>query len=409
MSIRLSSAVPGLITYLYPLEETEKEKYFMYKCILLLATTLILFSCGGSGSKFVVTGSVLDSEGVGIPDVTVTMGGFKTTTDISGKYSFSDISEGSYTITPSLQGAVFSPNSITLYIALDTSTGTSFSVFWRPAKSASSSNLLGISYLNNTYFATGAAGTILLSQDGRTWSTGSTGTSNTINDLYGVAFGNGKYVAVGAGGTVLVSTDGLTWSVLSSITNADIFDILFDSTIGTFVAVGTGGSVLVSSDGLTWTVVTQIITAAINKIASFNGTLYAVGSGGAIITSNDGMTWTMLTSGTTSDLYGIFFGNNSYIAVGSGGTVLTSANGTAWFSMSIGVSNMLTGVAFGGTNFVATGTGFGNVFISPDGSTWTPKITDGSTNPPRMNRIIYGNGAFVAVGDNGTIYWTSMP
>jgi hypothetical protein len=83
------------------------KKYCIYKFILIFATVLLLFSCGSS-DKHSISGSVVDSSGVGIPEVTVTMGELTTMTDSSGRYKFSDIGEGFVTITPSLQGAVFS-------------------------------------------------------------------------------------------------------------------------------------------------------------------------------------------------------------------------------------------------------------------------------------------------------------
>jgi hypothetical protein len=184
---------------------------------------------------------------------------------------------------------------------------------------------------------------------------------------------------------------------------------LYDATVNVFVAVGSGGTVIMSTDGATWNSVTSSTSNHLYRIASFNAVFYAVGAGGTIITSRDGRTWSAVNSGTTNALYGITFGNNTYVATGTAGTVLTSADGVTWSSSSIGASNLLGGVAFGGINFVAAGTGAGNVYVSTNAATWTPKATDGSASPPALSKIIYGGNIFVAVGNSGVMYLSATP
>jgi hypothetical protein len=64
--------------------------------------------------RYKISGQITTSAG-GLAGVTVTLStGPVTTTDASGKYSFSNLSGGTYTVTPSLQNYTFSPPSQTL-------------------------------------------------------------------------------------------------------------------------------------------------------------------------------------------------------------------------------------------------------------------------------------------------------
>src|SRR5574341_53723 len=91
----------------------------------------ILFGCSGGGGSsggnggngggatYWISGTVATSAGVGIPDVTMTFSGtsaMTTTSDSSGGYAVSGVANGTYTVTPSKTGYVFSPSSTTLTI-----------------------------------------------------------------------------------------------------------------------------------------------------------------------------------------------------------------------------------------------------------------------------------------------------
>ncbi len=396
---------------------------FMRKVFLLLTTVLLLVSCGGEGVKHTVGGSVVDSSGAGIGGAVVTMGSLTFTTDSSGKYGWMHIDNGTFTIAATLQGAIMTPATLTVTVHDSDVFGLNFIVYWRPVIPGTPNNLNGISFVNKFNFAAGDKGTILYASDGRNWTVVASGTSQ---DLYGVTFGNSKYVAVGANGTILNSPDAQTWTAVSSLgTTANIFDITYDSTAGIFVAVGGSGTILTSADGVTWSPATSGTSKDLFRVASlYNSSaalyvLYAVGASGTILTSNDGKKWSPLNSGTANDLFGItnglLTGNTAYtyVAVGANGTVLVSPDGQTWFPSGIGSSDLLSDVAFGGTNFVAVSTGSHNIFTSPDGQVWTPRATDNSGAPPPLKRIVFGNGAFVAVGNavnnNGAMFWSSVP
>jgi len=79
--------------------------------------------------------------------------------------------------------------------------------------------------------------------------------------------------------------------------------------------------------------------------------------------------------------------------------LLTSPDGTTWTARTSGTSNILNGVTYGNGTFVAVGDN-GTILTSPDGASWTPR-TSGTSN--WLFGVTYGNNTFVAVGDRGAI------
>ncbi len=89
-------------------------------------TTASLLSCGTSatasvslGATYSVLGTIA-SNGTGLQGVIVTVSGASTaatTTDINGNYSFAGLTNGNYTITPSLSGYSFSPSNTMISVS----------------------------------------------------------------------------------------------------------------------------------------------------------------------------------------------------------------------------------------------------------------------------------------------------
>jgi uncharacterized protein DUF1566/carboxypeptidase family protein/SdrD B-like protein len=99
--------------------------------ICLLSSSLFL-SCSGTESAsptptYVISGTI---SGAVVSGITISLSGSATgatTTDNDGKYDFSSLANGSYTITPSLGGYSFSPASIPVTINNVDSSGNDFS------------------------------------------------------------------------------------------------------------------------------------------------------------------------------------------------------------------------------------------------------------------------------------------
>ncbi len=82
------------------------------------------FSANCPITTYSISGTV-----TGAPAVTMTLGGAGTgtaTTDGSGNYAFSGLSNGTYTVTPSGSGCTFTPSTISVSIAGASSTGNNF-------------------------------------------------------------------------------------------------------------------------------------------------------------------------------------------------------------------------------------------------------------------------------------------
>ena len=83
----------------------------------------------GSTTTYSISGKVATSGGTGISSVTMTLSGAgtgTTTTDSSGNYSFSGLSNGSYTVTPNKTGYTFTPPNKSVNISGANVTGQDF-------------------------------------------------------------------------------------------------------------------------------------------------------------------------------------------------------------------------------------------------------------------------------------------
>jgi hypothetical protein len=107
--------------------------------------------------------------------------------------------------------------------------------------SGTTANLNRATYANGKYVICGQNGTLLVSEDTRSWSPA---VSRTTNELHGITFGDGNFVVVGAMGSILSSMDALSWSPRPTGTRNDLFAVVYAR--DTFVVVGDSGTVLQS-------------------------------------------------------------------------------------------------------------------------------------------------------------------
>ncbi|SDE06202.1 X2-like carbohydrate binding domain-containing protein, partial [Paenibacillus sp. cl123] len=256
-------------------------------------------------------------------------------------------------------------------------------------------NLYSSTYGPGKHVAVGDRGTILTSNDGTSWTSPDSGTTQA---LYGVTYSPGLYVAVGTGGTVLTSTDAESWTNHKVAGNVGFQAVTYGN--GVYVAVGGSGAIQTSSNGTSWISRTSNVTGVLRGVAYGAGKFVAVGANGTILTSTDGTSWTKRDSGTTTQLfYGVTYGNGMYIAVGHGGMIVTSTNGETWTSGSTpGITVTFNSVTYGIDTYVAVGRG-GTVVTSTNGVNWT-KQTSGTEG---FNMVSYGNGVYLAVGDLGNV------
>ena len=133
-----------------------------------------------------------------------------------------------------------------------------------------------------------------------------------------------------------------------------------------------------------------------------NSKFVASGDNGAIAhSSNDGENWTNGESRTsTAYLYGITFGNNRFLTVGASGWLsYSSDNGSDFTALTIPLANTLYSTAYGNNIFVSVG--YYSVVVSDNDMSEDPILKE---NSYYFNDVTFGNGVFVAVGDDEIIY-----
>ena len=130
------------------------------------------------------------------------------------------------------------------------------------------------------------------STDGLTWTSVA---SNTLTDLRSIAYGTqlststtgvltatSQFVVVGAAGSVLSSADGASWSTKTLAGAGDLNAVTYGAQ---YVAVGAGGKIFISADGASWTATTPVTSQNLYAVARGTITYSAVGAAGTNLLS----------------------------------------------------------------------------------------------------------------------------
>ena len=272
--------------------------------------------------------------------------------------------------------------------------------------------------------------------------------------LHDVAWGNGTFVAIGEAGTILVSQDGQSWSVVQWGVFAKLSAVCFDGS--QFIAVGEGGTMIASGDGTSWSSRSSGTSVGLHAIAHSPSAYVAVGydwapypGQGVILASHDGLQWEEIAGGSNPFLFSVTWADSRFVATGQDidsqdPVVLTSPDGEAWeeaspdpavplhrlaYGLGLIVAAGDTGlytssdaihwteqsivfywpvtfldIAFSTQGFIAVGgpssNSNGAIFTSPDGVTWTDRTPQGSLIL-NLEGVAYGGGRYAAVGIGG--------
>ncbi len=386
--------------------------------------------------------------------VTVSLTGAKsesTTTDASGRYAFSEFPDGTYTVTPSLAGYVFSPASTAVTVigsnimgqdfagtpSVATTHGISGDVTDHGSGTGLAGVVLNLSGASTASTATDSSGSYAFSglldgnytvtpsltgytfdpasidvpmnggdvtgqdfTDSAVWSSVESGTMDQIWGLW--ASGASDVWAGGDSGTLL-HWNGSAWSSvtnpLSGMTRA--LRGIWASGGSDVWAVGDLGNTL-HWNGSAWSSVTNPLSGATNLRSAWGSgasDVWATGASGAILRWN-GSAWSSVASGTTSHLMGVWGSGGSDVwAVGYSGTIL-HWNGSAWSSVASGTPHVLFGV-WGRAASDVWAVGAAGTILHWNGSAWS-SVASGTTNDLRG---VWGNGEsdVWAVGYSGTI------
>ncbi len=190
-------------------------------------------------------------------------------------------------------------NSLNLNVAVGAN-GTIISsvdgVTWTPAtNSGTTRDLYAVTYAaygSGLWLAVGAGGAMVQSTDGLTWTSVA---SNTLADLRSIAYGTqlltsttgvttatSQFVVVGAAGSVLSSTDGATWSTQTLAGAGNLNAVTYGAQ---YVAVGAGGKTFISADGASWTATTPVTSQNLYAVARGALAYSAVGAAGTNLLS----------------------------------------------------------------------------------------------------------------------------
>ena len=327
------------------------------------------------------------------------------------------------------------PCSVCGYDSLQNWTAVTDSTIWEGGY-LGTSDINAIAYGNGRFIA-GGGGEIAYSADGVTW-TAVTDSISGFFGIYDIAYGGGKFVAVGFQGRMAYSDNGENWTAVADSKfpgsiDGSIRAIAYGSagnTGGRFVAVGGEGKMAYSDNGENWLAVEDSTFPAtytigddddvytfsynINAIAYGNNKFVAGGGEGKMAYSADGENWTVVEDSTFtySSINGIAYGNNRFVAVGSFGEMAYSTDGISWTAVEDSILDdflSINGIAYGNGRFVAVRDD-GKIAYSDNGASWTAVAN--SKFPATytsydyelsysINGIAYGNGRFVAVGQQG--------
>ena len=306
-------------------------------------------------------------------------------------------------------------------------------------ESASTSYLEGISYIDDVddiggrYLVSGAANTALISDDdGISWTRYTTvqdnGDETTTEISLRKAYASGRFYGYSSAGRHS-SSDGITWSLPVKLTLTDEEGTLTKD-LGTLDAIGligrleyahglhinfTGsGYVTTSSNGVNWT--RRPGDFGVDRsfsVAYGNNTLVLMSWNGldSLTSIDNGLNWQRRHPWRGTAIRYL----NGNLIRGFGGSVQISTDlGKTWRNYykvtnpvdepNISSPSLLTDFAFGNNTYVAVG--FKNnaalaptLFSSLDARSW---IDHGGLDL-HLNSVIYADGLFVAVGDDGVI------
>ncbi len=333
------------------------------------------------------------------------------------------------------------------FIALAT-TGSSYvstdGVTWTASTIASTSCGPMSDIAINATRLVAACGVIQYSDDGLHWTTPSSPTSAGQ-----VAYGNGHFVALDDTSSVITSTDavtwsapvtvlpsayrpklrffngnfflldrtaayqsadGVTWTTLAHTFSSLVFDIVPGVSSG-YIVTGSNGLIQTSPDLTTWTDVGTGLHPMWLSVAFNNGTFIALDYNQHGFSSTDGRTWTPVTL-PAGPWYRVTAANGQFLALGYG-RLSTSPDGQAWTAHTVPPAIEYGSVTWGNGVWVLGGTLSDALVTSPDLQTWTTTFDDNKANTLGNVGVVYGQGKFVALQQDGTlvtstdgVHWT---
>lgn len=276
-----------------------------------------------------------------------------------------------------------------------------FSSWQKISQSVNSGSLMSIAYGNGIFVILGALVDNIYSLDrGLTWKR--IDDHNLTGSPLALAYGNGRFVMDSSW-----SADGVNWHRADSEPGITAFSTVITYGNGLFVSGYYNGEIWTSPDGNVWTQRNSGLTATdwILNAAYANGKFVAAAWAAPstdmtswftkILTSTDGINWKIQSNHLLPSPAGLTFGNGQFV-ITAGQSILVSTDGENWTYKT--ANEFLGEITYGEGQFVSTS--FSDIFISSDAVSWTKAVNDAKW----LHGLTYGDGTFIAVGDNGEIF-----
>lgn len=342
--------------------------------VILMAVAVAAGCSGGGGGhkakpesvSFTISGTI---NGTVLQGVTLTLSGDATgtlTSDSGGYYTFTGLTNGSYTVTPSLAGHVFTPAS--LVVRIDNA-------------DAGAINFTSSALAGDTYRISGSAsvkgggtlGGVIITLSGANSGTVATDTSGNFV-FSGLA--NGDYI-------LTPSLSGYVFSPASaalSLSSADIADVTFSATASTSPVYTISGTVTVSGSGIQGVTMTLTGTNTATAITDAGGryTFSNLVNGSYTITpGKSGYTFSPAESTKTvngADATGVNF--TATASTGATYSISGKVSGDVSAGVTVGLSGTVSGITTtdSGGNFAFNYLANGSYTVTPSkaGYTFSP-------------------------------------
>ncbi len=263
--------------------------------------------------------------------------------------------------------------------------------------------LSDVAFGNGTWVATGGffdtPRTLIVSSNGTSWQDRS---ACVPVPPYCLIFANGLFVGGGLGGKISVSAEDCVWSEYDSGLVSGIVGITHFQDM--YVVLSQRKGIAVSSNAIDWFVTqNEFGDSVAASITSSGRQIVFVTEYGETFSSTNGVIWTFQQGPLFTQ---VAFANGVYVGASWGGGIWTANENLAWQFVSespayVSSLRIENGVLFA-TDFD------GNIFTSPDATNWLRRIVPKRIAYSPLRGITYGEGRFVAVGQDGTTLTTVL-
>ncbi len=259
----------------------------------------------------------------------------------------------------------------------------------------------------------------LISGDGVKWYTAGVWNSPELPAVGIASNGHGTWVR--ASSTGAIETGSYVWPMTETV-EGSVGALTGVATMGnTTVAVGDRGFALRSTGG-GWTreplnrsipgglpVAKAVVSGPERFVAtgqllqqSLDGSPPPQPAGGFFAWSADGTDWHLSTTPRGEICNALTWDGNRFAAGCEAGNVYVSPDGSTWTLLStVPGQPYITGIARGAGNYVAISHSF--VAVSPDGTNWSRIGIPANMTPWPLNSVAWDGSRFVAVGDWGSV------